>query len=287
MISSMTAFSRGTQEDKWGSIVWELRSVNHRYLDMAVRLPESLRHLEKAVRDQIQQHLYRGKVEALLKFNPGEAVPFDFVVNEGLLDKLASAGRLVEKKISSVRTSLTDILLWQGVLDIKDTHMDQVSGAVLSVLQSTLEDMVDMRRREGGRLKSFIEERLEDMKSEIDMVKGRMPEMLKSERARILSRFEEFKLELDKERLEQEMLWLIQKSDIAEELQRLDSHLVEVKAVLEKGGVMGRKLDFMMQELNREANTIASKSIDAEVSKAAIEMKVKIEQMREQVQNIE
>lgn len=287
MIASMTAFARQSAQLKLGMLIWELRSVNHRYLDITLRLPESLRLHEVTMRERIGKVLNRGKIEAVLKFNPGEILPFDFVLNQALLKKLAQAANAASESFTDANVNITDILSWPGVLQTQDTHMEQLAEASLDLLASTLKDMVTMRHREGKGISAFLQQNLLAMNAEVDQVEKRLPQVIAQERERILERFTQLKLEVDQTRFEQEMLYIIQKMDVAEELQRLRVHLNEVKRIVSAGGVAGRRLDFLMQELNREANTLSSKSADAQVTKAAVEMKVLIEQMREQVQNIE
>lgn len=287
MISSMTSFSHKTLENKWGSLGWELRSVNHRYLDITVRLPEVFHGLEKKIRDLIQQYLRRGKVEVALQFIPGEEASFEFMINKPLAKKLANAGKEMGELFPNLQINMMDMLAWQGMLQIKETNMDVIGENALALLKKSLEEMVATRQREGTALKAFLKERLQHMQEQMAIVASRAPISLEAERQRIRNRFLELNLELDQDRVEQEILWLTQKADITEELQRLAVHLHEVQRVVDQGGVVGRRLDFLMQELNRETNTIASKSIDSRISQASIEMKVLIEQMREQVQNIE
>jgi len=287
MIASMTAFTRKTATMACGSLTWELRAVNHRYLDMSVRLPEAFRHLEKATRDEIQHFIFRGKVEATLKFQPGDEVPFDMVVNESLLQQLAEAARQVESQFSSVTVNMVDLLNWQGMLETKQKNVEAVDAAVIALLKEVLADFILMRQREGLGIKQFILDRLLSLERHAVTVEARLPMVKQQASDKILKRFSELSIELDSARLEQEMLWLVQKSDVAEELHRLRAHITEVQRVLSGGKVVGRRLDFLMQELNREANTLGSKSADALMTQAVVELKVEIEQMREQVQNIE
>ena len=287
MVASMTAFARKGQEADWGSITWEVRSVNHRYLELSLRLPEPLRILEKQVREAIQGELGRGKIEATLKFQPGGVVPFDMEVNRGLAEKLAGAAQSIHPLFSDAQLNIMDVLEWPGVLQTKDTRMDAVGEAMLLLLKNTLIDLVVSRQREGEGLKKYMQARLDTVQQHVDRVKQQLPDVLQQGRERMVTRFEELSINVDKDRLEQEMVWLAQKVDVAEELQRLQAHVTEVRRVLDQGGVVGRRLDFLMQELNREANTLGSKSIDSAISQAVIELKVCIEQMREQVQNIE
>lgn len=287
MISSMTAFARKTKDANWGSLVWEVRSVNHRYLEISVRLPEPLRDLEKAVRDQIQKQLYRGKVEAQLKFQPGQDMPFEIVVNEKLARQLASAATPLQQLFSNTQLNTMDLLSWPGILQTKETQMEVVGQAAIVLLKETLAAIVEIRQREGEGIKQYIEKRLANIQKYVDEIKPRMPAALELAREKIISRFEELAVSLDNERLEQEIVWLVNKVDIGEEIQRLEAHAQEVHRVLARDEAVGRRLDFLMQELNRETNTLGSKSMDTTISQAVIELKVQIEQIREQVQNIE
>lgn len=287
MTASMTAFTRKTTESQHGVINVDLRSVNHRYLELATRLPEFLRDQEKMIRDKVQKKINRGKVELTVNFQWGANLPYDFSINQPLLQKLAGASAAVIKLFPEAQMNVMDVLNWQGMLQIHDKQSQPINELLLGLIDRALEELIETRQREGEYLKVFIEERLNLMNSQLDLIRQWMPNTLLAERTRILNRFEELQITLDKDRLEQEMLWLVQKTDIAEELSRLNVHLAEVQRILTVGGVMGRRLDFLMQELNREVNTIASKSFDTDIVQASIEMKVLIEQMREQVQNIE
>ncbi|WP_267256288.1 YicC/YloC family endoribonuclease [Coxiella endosymbiont of Ornithodoros maritimus] len=289
MIASMTSFSRQSHEARWGLLTWEIRTVNHRYLEITLRLPDFLREFEQASREAIQKVLSRGKVEAALRFQPGWDVPFEMNVNQVLTEGLAKASETVISYFPSATINAIDVLSWPGILQTKETQVDAdtIGKAVFTLLNSALTDCMDIRRREGEALKLFIEERLNNLKGKIAIIKKRLPALHQAGREKMIACFEKLSLALNKERLEQEMLWLAQKSDVAEELQRLEAHLLEVKRVLVEGGTVGRRLDFLMQELNREANTLGNKSLDANVSRVVVDLKVQIEQMREQVQNIE
>ena len=287
MIYSMTAFSRQTISSAWGTFVSELRSVNHRFLEINFRVPETLRYLEQPIREQIQRVIARGKLDLNLKFIPGQELPFDLTVNIALLNKLAQASNQIIQKMPSATISVSDILSWQGILEIKQTYEQEMEQAVEVLIAKNLEEMTVVRRREGKTIELFLIERIKLICEQLEIVNDAMPNAMQMQRLRIIKRFEDFKIELDPDRLEQEMVWLVQKMDIAEEVQRIEAHLMEVMRALQEGGVVGRRLDFLMQELNREANTSASKSIDTKVTQAAVEIKVSVEQMREQVQNIE
>lgn len=287
MIASMTGYARLTEDNPWGSLTWEMRSVNHRYLEINLRLPEIMRALEADLRDAISQKMKRGKVDAYLKFVPGEEVPFEFELNQGLLSRLSNAAQQVQQTMSDSQVAVTDVLNWPGMLLKKETKADAIQKTGVNLLQQTLDELVATRCREGSGLHEFMEARIADIQMHVAMIKEKLPAILQAERERVIKKINELKLTLDQDRLEQEMVWLAQKIDVAEEIQRLQSHLTEVQRVLKKGGVIGRRLDFLMQELNREANTLTSKSISADVTQKVVEIKVSIEQMREQVQNIE
>ncbi|MCH9643445.1 MAG: YicC family protein [Gammaproteobacteria bacterium] len=287
MICSMTAFARKQKNNDFGTITWEMRSVNHRYLEMSLRLPDGFRHLEPTVREMVAEHLKRGKVDCTLKFSPGEAAPIDFEVNEPVLDKLFQVREQVKQKMPDLQANLMNVLSWPGVLRKQQQESSELDAVVMAQLKEVLSQTIKTREREGVKIADFLQQRLQLIATQVQAVEKKMPEIIASEREAICQRFEELKLEIDRERLEQEMLWLMQKMDVAEEVQRLQGHLTEVKRLLDKGGVLGRRLDFLMQELNREANTLSSKSVSIDVTQAAVEIKVLIEQMREQVQNIE
>jgi len=288
MIFSMTAFARRQLEDEWGSLTWEIRSVNHRYLENNIRLPDSLRGLEPAVREAIRKKLNRGKIECQLRYQPNSQLEEQLNLNLELIAQLSEASETVQQ-IASDANSLTvsEILRWPGVILEQDTDSAQLEEKALQLFEGAIGELVATREREGQELGRLIEQRLESINGIVKEVRGLMPEILERQRSNIVSRLEELKLELDATRLEQELVMIAQKSDVDEELDRLDSHVREVSRVLKASGQKGRRLDFLMQELNREANTLSSKSIVAETTRSAVELKVLIEQMREQIQNIE
>jgi uncharacterized protein (TIGR00255 family) len=285
----MTGFAREQAQAPWGALTWELKSVNHRYLEMSFRLPEMFRRFEPQIRALAQRYLNRGKLDITLKFSPGEQVPYDIVVNEALASKLAAAQKKLAKNYDAAQcvVSMTDVLNWPGVLSNEACVDDTMSEQVLSSLETALKTLSEMRSREGAGLNAFLQTRLDQVDSMVAQLAIKLPEIMDAQRTRLLTRFEELQVSLDPDRLEQEMVLLLQKADVAEELHRLEAHTKEVRSVLERDEAIGRRLDFLMQELNREANTLGSKAIDTTVSNTSIEIKVLIEQMREQVQNIE
>jgi uncharacterized protein (TIGR00255 family) len=287
MIRSMTAFARQSNQHDWGSLVWEIRSVNHRYLEPSFKLPESIRRLEGKLREKIRQQLNRGKVECSLRLQsaPGSS---GMSVDVPLVKQLLSAAESIQQQMhKSTGINPLEILNWPGVLVETQTDEGKLAEHVLSSFQVALEQLVETREREGNTLSQFIEQRIESIQVIISAARQQMPAILDAQKQKTLGKLAELAADLDPARLEQETVILIQKADIDEELDRLDTHLIEVQRILKKGGACGRRLDFLMQELNREANTLSSKSIITDTTQAAVELKVLIEQMREQIQNIE
>ena len=289
MTRSMTAFARQEAEHAWVSLIWEIRSVNHRYLEPHLRLPESLRDLEGSLREQLRKKLSRGKVECTLRFHP-EAQAQQLTVNTDFAKELIAAADEVAALSLSGNTqpmNPLDVLRWPGVLQDAQIDMDQVKAEGLKLFGAALDDLLAGREREGAELNALIEQRLVAIEAIVVEVREKLPQILQAQRDNLRSRLEELKEDLDEGRLEQEMVMLAQKADVDEEMDRLNTHVQEVRRVLKQKGPIGRRLDFLMQELNREANTLSSKSIVSETTQCAVELKVLIEQMREQIQNIE
>jgi uncharacterized protein (TIGR00255 family) len=288
MINSMTAFARERGESALGSLVVELRSVNHRYLDCSFKLPDQLRGLEPAWRELLRGKLSRGKVECLLRWQANQGGASALELDEGQVARLLQAIAEVEQQMESPRAvSALEVLQWPGVLDQGEDGDDELMALATTVFQQALDSLAGHRAREGARLAQFIGQQLEQVSAEISRIRTQMPDLLKQQRQRIEQRVAEIDMELEPQRLEQELVLLAQKADICEELDRLQVHVEEVGRVLAKGGPCGRRLDFLMQELNREANTVSSKSISSATTQNAVELKVLIEQMREQIQNLE
>ena len=288
MIKSMTAFARVDEQNEWGELAWELRSVNHRYLEIQPRLPEELRRLEPVLRERISQYLKRGKVECGLRYKPAPETVASVRVNQALLDELLEAMQQLEDCYPQMRpaTSL-EMLAWPGLLLQQDVDLTPLQALALNMLERTLQELVATREREGTRLQILILQRCDALEKLIEKARIAMPRIIEGVRQRLRARLLEVSDNLDAERLEQEMALLAQRLDVDEEMDRLNTHLQEVRQVLERDEPVGRRLDFLMQELNREANTLGSKSTDSETTAISVEMKVLIEQMREQVQNIE
>ncbi|MDH5777633.1 MAG: YicC family protein [Gammaproteobacteria bacterium] len=288
MIRSMTAFSRQESSGDWGELTLELRSVNHRYLDISLRLPEELRQLEPGLREQIGQKLARGKLECNVRFNKANMAQNEFTINKELAGHLAKASREVDALLYSPSPiNSLDVLHWPGVLEYARQDMTPVHNALITTLDVALDDLIANREREGDKLKQLIEQRSDAIRAEIAQVQKILPDITSKWREKLTTRLQELKVEVDETRLAQEMAMMAQKMDVEEELDRILTHLDEIKAVLASDEPVGRRLDFLMQELHREANTLGSKSIDKASTKSSVELKVLIEQAREQVQNIE
>ena len=288
MIYSMTAYARKEVKGDWGSAVWEIRSVNQRYLETYFRLPEQFRGLEPVLRERFRQRLARGKVECSLRFEANQAAQSDLIINEALAEQVIKAANQIMHMTGELsRINPFQVMQWQGVMETPEQDMDVINKALLEAFDEAVAEFIEARGREGANMKELIEQRLTAISAEVVKVRARMPEILEWQRERLTTKFEEAKVEMDPTRIEQEMILLAQKSDVAEELDRLDSHVKEARNILKKGGACGRRLDFMMQEFNRESNTLASKSISTDITASGVELKVLIEQMREQIQNIE
>ncbi|MDP9500440.1 YicC family protein [Bisgaard Taxon 45] len=287
MIYSMTAFARLEIKQDWGDAVWEIRSVNQRYLETFFRLPEQFRGLENTLREKLRQKLTRGKIECTLRIDNKKQVATEIQLNKPVAQQVIQALQWIKQQAGEGEIQLNDVLRYPGVVEVPEQDLDLISQQLLSAFDNLLTEFIAMRAREGEKLNALLQQRLAAVEVEANKVRSKMPEILQWQRDRLLQRFDEIQLQIDPQRLEQEMVLLAQRVDVAEELDRLQLHVKETKAILQKGGAVGRKLDFMMQELNRESNTLASKSISPDVTNSAVELKVLIEQMREQIQNLE
>jgi uncharacterized protein (TIGR00255 family) len=288
MIASMTGFAVAAAELPGCSLGVELRSVNHRYLDVQVKLPDELRALDTALRDLLTSEIRRGKVDCRITLNhtlPGAAT---LAIDAGRVAQLRdAAAEVLRHAPDSTPISVADILRWPGVLTEPSLPPEALSGRVLELARRTLTELAASRLREGEKLKAMLEERCAGIEAQVERVAPRIPAIHAAFVEKLGARLREAGLDPDTERLKAELALFAAKIDVAEELSRLSTHVAEVRRVLGAGGASGKRLDFLMQELNREANTLGSKSVDAELSQAALEIKVLIEQMREQVQNIE
>ena len=287
MIYSMTAFARLEVKKDWGDAVWEIRSVNQRYLENFFRLPEQFRGLENTLREKLRQSLTRGKIECSLRIETKKQTNAELNLNKELANQVIQSLQWIKTQAGEGESNLTDVLRYPGVVEAQEQDLDAISQDLLTAFDDLLTDFIAMRGREGEKLNDIIQQRLDAIAVETEKVRSQMPAVLQWQRERLLQRFEDAQINLDPQRVEQEMILLAQRVDVAEELDRLQMHVKETTNILKKGGAVGRKLDFMMQELNRESNTLASKSINADITTSAVELKVLIEQMREQIQNLE
>lgn len=288
MVASMTAFARKQTEFDWGTMSWEIRSVNHRFLEPGIRVPDSLRVLEPIVRDMLRRTLSRGKIDIQLRVTGKVDTAGNQALNTDLVAKLNTLNQQVLQQCPGTQPlRVNDVLRWPGVLEETGPDDECLKADALALLQQTLKEFGESRQREGEELSQLIRQRLHAIRDIVFSIRQRLPEILNRQQENIRARLDTFKLELDPARLEQEIVLLAHKSDVDEELDRLLTHVSEVERVLKTDEPVGRRLDFLMQELNREANTLSSKSIVAETTLNAVELKVLIEQMREQVQNIE
>ncbi len=288
MIRSMTAFARAETKGDFGTVACEIRSVNHRYLEPSFRLPEALRDLEFPLRERLRNTLTRGKVEVQFRLDVAEGGAGSVALDHDLARQLVAAASEIDQMARhAAPLNATDILRLPGVIRSRGVDTEALHDAGLQAFEQALAGFIAMREREGAELARLIEDRLTAMVAETDKVRERMPVILAHYRERMLARVAEIRDELNVDRLEQELVLFAQKIDVAEEMDRLTSHVAEIRRVLKDKGAVGRRLDFLMQELNREANTLGSKSVNADSTLSSVELKVLIEQMREQIQNIE
>ena len=288
MIYSMTGYAAATAELAQGSLNLELRSVNHRYLEIQFRLNEDFRMLETAMREAIMKKLSRGKVECRLNFTERASGRNLLELNEALLLQLAQLNQNVQKQLPDAQSlRVLDILKWPGMLGPETPAAESLRDASRTLLQNALDELSETRAREGEKLKELLLERIAQIEGLITNVAPKIPELLKIHQEKLSARLKEVMGSSEDDRIRQELALFAQKIDVDEELSRLRTHLSEVKRILKAGGTVGKRLDFLMQELNREANTLGSKSVATEVSQTSMDMKVLIEQMREQIQNIE
>ena len=285
----MTGFARRERQGPWGTLACELRSVNHRYLELSLRLPDDLRSLEGDARQLLASTLKRGKVEAGIYLRGTATANTMVEINRPLVEQLLRRAAEVSALAGAASAPMSplDILRWPGAIRDADRDPSPVLAETISLLRETIGDLNDARAREGGRLRELLRQRCELLAQQVAAVRTRLPEVSARLRAKVGERIAQLGVQVDAERLEQELVLIAYKMDVQEELDRLGSHIDETLQALDSKEPAGRRLDFLMQELNREANTLSSKSQDLETTRAAVEMKVTIEQMREQVQNVE
>jgi uncharacterized protein (TIGR00255 family) len=289
MIRSMTGFARRERQGPWGTLTCELRSVNHRYLELSLRLPDDLRGLENDVRQLLSGSLRRGKVDAGVYLKGAPAGAASLEINRAMVEQVVAAAAEVSAIAGNAAATLNplDVLRWPGVIRDAERDVTPISAAAVELLKETAADLNDARAREGARIRDMLAQRCEALRDLVSVVRARLPEVSARIRTRVLERVAQLGTTIDAERLEQEIALLAYKMDVEEELDRLGSHIAETLQVIDSKEPAGRRLDFLMQEFNREANTLSSKSQDSETTRAAVDMKVLIEQMREQVQNVE
>jgi len=287
-VQSMTAFARREASFAWGTLSWEIRSVNHRYLEAQLRLPETLRQVEMPARELLRERLARGKVDCILRLQAGPSATGPIAINDDLVRSLHEACARVDALAGGLgRPGVLDLLRWPGVIAESHPDEDEIARSALAVFRQALDELIAMRAREGASLAGAIEQRLAGIETIVASVRSELPEILAAQKQKLVDRLAELRVEVEPGRLEQEIALLAARSDVAEELDRLQSHVAEARHSLAVGAACGRRLDFLMQEFNREANTLSSKSASAETTRSAVELKVLVEQMREQVQNIE
>lgn len=295
MPSSMTAFARASSEFPWGTLTWELRTVNHRYLEPHFRLPENLRELETLIRTGLRGNLNRGKLDANLQLHLAEKQTEMVINQERAQDYIQACDALGTLFGNSLNTALNtpaplsplELLQLPGVVQATEFDYKAIQEQALTLFNTALNELKNARQREGKALGEIISQRLLEIGAQVSIVRTRLPELLQTQKDKLQQRLSDVVADFDSDRLEQEMVYYAQRADVAEELDRLDTHLTEIERALSTPGAIGRRLDFLCQELNREANTLSSKSLATDITQAAVEIKVLIEQIREQVQNIE
>ena len=286
MIRSMTAYAGGERATPWGTLGCELRSVNHRFLEVGVRLPEELRALEPQLRERVASRISRGKLDLVMRLRAPEAAA-SLAVNDVLVDQLGDLARRLHSRFPDMRINFTDLLQYPGVLRGEAADTSALQAEALALLDEVVDGFVAAREREGAKLTAAISERVDAVERIAAEVRELIPLIRDGQRAKLAARLADLPHPVDPGRAEQELVMWLQKLDVDEELDRLGSHIGEIRRVLRQREPVGRRLDFLLQEFNREANTLGSKSVDARTSNAAVELKVLIDQIREQVQNIE
>lgn len=288
MLQSMTAYGQSRISSDFGDFCWEIRSVNQRYLDVNIRLPEGLRSIDASLREYISTKIHRGKVDISLKISNASEGADKVVVNQNLLEQVSEAiDRVQSVRIDAGRCDPIALLQWPGMVSVQTELDDSVTQAALESFKPAMEDFLETRSREGQQIASMLDDRATQLSQIVATLRKHRPSVVRRQRERLLDKLAQLDIEHEAGRLEQELVYTAQRLDIDEELDRLDAHLVELSRIMIRREAVGRRLDFLMQEFNREANTVASKSSDSETTTISIDMKVLIEQMREQVQNVE
>ena len=287
-INSMTAFARESDSSELGAITVELRTVNHRYLDCTFKMPDVVRPLEPDLRERAAAALNRGKLDCFIRVQGGAEAAGDLTINTGQLERLLTAVNTIRERLDeSQPLNPLQVLQFQGICAAPEGTDEALQAKVAALFDQALATLSANRRREGDKLAAMVLDRIDKVGGEVAESRQRIPELLQQQRDRVVAKINDLDVEIDENRLEQELVYMAQKADVDEELDRLEAHIDEVRRTLRKGGPCGRRLDFLMQELNREANTLSSKSTASSTTRSAVELKVLIEQMREQIQNIE
>ena len=288
MIRSMTAFARHDHTAVWGALTWEIRAVNHRYLDISFRLPDILKDLETVYREKVRTCCQRGKLEISLRYQPQQKAVTDLSLNQNLVKQLTQACVNLQAQLSvNSYVEVGQLLQWPGMVQTVEIDSAFLREASVGSLEQALHSLTQVREQEGQALLTFLNQRLAQLMEELAIIEQHLPTLLIMQREKLLNRFQELQLQLEPQRLEQEMILHAQRLDVSEEIARLAEHFQELARVFTKNEAVGRRLDFLIQELNREVNTVSSKINDMSITRSVVEMKVLIEQMREQVQNIE
>lgn len=286
-VRSMTGFARKQNKGDWGSVTVEIRTVNHRYLDISLRMPEALRALDNDLRELLRNTLGRGKVEVYVRYEPGESTTA-IELNLAVAKQLMNACEVLKDFTQDPTViNLSELIQWPGMLQSNEPNEDVLKPAFLQTVEEAIESLQSMRAREGAQLTDLILTRLNGISAQVEVLRPHQEHMLAVQRDKLRARLDDAKIQADPARLEQELVLWAHRTDVAEELDRLCSHVIEVQHTIDQGGQVGRRLDFLMQELNREANTLSSKSVSPVTTNAAVDIKVMIEQMREQIQNLE
>lgn len=287
MTHSMTGFARQQNTFEWASLTWEIRSINHRYLEAHFRLPDTLRVLEPQLREVLREKIARGKIEVSLqlqKISQQQSIHIDRELAQQVINACEEINQLMGKTAS---VNPMQIMQWPGVIIESETDFEAVKNDALKSFDKAVDDLIQQRAREGDELQKHISQRLVKISELVAQTREALPLIKENQRQKLLDKLAALQVEIDQDRLEQELVYLAQKSDVDEELDRLETHVKEVQNCLKQKKPVGRRLDFLMQELNREANTLSSKATVSDTTQTAVELKVLIEQMREQIQNIE
>lgn len=288
MLHSMTAFSQQQRTGRWGTLSWEVRAVNHRYLEPSFKLPDTFRSIEPRLRDILRGSAQRGKIDAQLRFTPGAEAGQAARIDQDRLQQLLATLEIIQQQSAASNAPTTlELLAWPGVLQAEGFDQQAQHSTAITLFEHSMQDLLATRTREGEELGKFVLQRLDRIEAVLQQLRDNMPELLAAQQQKLRDRVAQLQANVEPARLEQELLIIAQKADISEECDRLETHIKETRRALTRGGVCGRRLDFLMQEFNREANTLASKAVASSISQAAIELKVLVEQMREQIQNIE